>query len=199
MLSRRSRPLRRKLVVIGDPGVGKTSLIQKLYFGDVEYSNPGCYEVIIKDVEVDGKEIELALWDTAGKEDYDRLRPLSYPGTDVLLLCFTVDKKSSFESIETKWFPEFLFYRPNATVPYLLVGCRSDMRRFQTTTGTSRQTGSGFVTLEMAEAMAQKIGAEMYLECSMLTGDGMKQLLESASRASLLSQKPRRRLGCIAF
>ncbi|KAG8837021.1 hypothetical protein FRB91_008358 [Serendipita sp. 411] len=73
------------------------------------------------------------------------------------------------------------------------------MRQLQTTTGTSRQTGSGFVTPEMAEAMAQKIGAEMYLECSMLTGDGMKQLLESASRASLLSQKPRRRLGCIAF
>ena len=41
---------------------------------------------------IDDKEIEMALWDTAGQESYDRLRPLSYPSTDVILICFSIDR-----------------------------------------------------------------------------------------------------------
>lgn len=62
-------------------------------------------------------QVELALWDTAGQEDYDRLRPLSYPDTDVILMCFSVDSPDSLENIPEKWTPEvkilykfFLFY-----------------------------------------------------------------------------------------
>lgn len=50
--------------------------------------------------------MELALWDTAGQEDYDRLRPLSYPDTDVILMCFSVDSPDSLENIPEKWTPE---------------------------------------------------------------------------------------------
>lgn len=41
---------------------------------------------------VDGVAVSLGLWDTAGQEDYDRLRPLSYPQTDVFLICFSVTR-----------------------------------------------------------------------------------------------------------
>ena len=50
--------------------------------------------------------MELALWDTAGQEDYDRLRPLSYPDTDVILMCFSIDSPDSLENIPEKWTPE---------------------------------------------------------------------------------------------
>lgn len=44
-------------------------------------------------------QVELALWDTAGQEDYDRLRPLSYPDTDVILMCFSIDSPDSLGEI----------------------------------------------------------------------------------------------------
>jgi Ras-related C3 botulinum toxin substrate 1 len=51
---------------------------------------------------VDGKQLKLGLWDTAGQEEYDRLRPLSYPQTDVFLICFSLVRPESFENIRTK-------------------------------------------------------------------------------------------------
>ena len=63
---------------------------------------------------VDGRPINLGLWDTAGQEDYDRLRPLSYPQTDVFLLCFSITNPTSFENVRTKWYPEIASHAPGA-------------------------------------------------------------------------------------
>ena len=49
-----------------------------------------------------GKTVELALWDTAGQEEYDRLRPLSYPETDLLFVCFAIDCPASLENVIDK-------------------------------------------------------------------------------------------------
>ena len=75
--------------------------------------------------------MELALWDTAGQEDYDRLRPLSYPDTDVILMCFSIDSPDSLENIPEKWTPEVRHFCPN--VPIILVGNKKDLRNDENT------------------------------------------------------------------
>uniref|UniRef100_A0A914VJ08 Uncharacterized protein n=1 Tax=Plectus sambesii TaxID=2011161 RepID=A0A914VJ08_9BILA len=99
--------IRKKLVIVGDGACGKTCLLivfSKDQFPDVYV--PTVFENYVADIEVDGKQVELALWDTAGQEDYDRLRPLSYPDTDVILMCFSIDSPDSLENIPEKWTPE---------------------------------------------------------------------------------------------
>lgn len=63
---------------------------------------PTVFENYVAEVEVDGRRVELALWDTAGQEDYDRLRPLSYPDSHVILICFAVDSPDSLENVQEK-------------------------------------------------------------------------------------------------
>ena len=70
--------------------------------------------------ECDGIPVTLSLWDTAGQEEYDRLRPLSYPQTDVFLLCFSVVAPASFNNVTSKWHPEIKHH--NSTAPIILVG-----------------------------------------------------------------------------
>lgn len=80
----------------------------------------------VADVEVDGKRVELALWDTAGQEDYDRLRPLSYPDSHVILICFAVDSPDSLDNVQEKWISEVNHFCPG--LPIILVGCKKDLR-----------------------------------------------------------------------
>ena len=101
-----------KVVAIGDGGVGKTSLLISYAtntFPDGEI--PTVFNLDKSTVEqmVDGKTMNFGLWDTFSHEDYDRFRPLSYPRTDVFLLCYSVDSKLSLQNIRNKWMPEASF------------------------------------------------------------------------------------------
>ena len=63
---------------------------------------PTVLESYVAEVELDGRRIELALWDTAGQEEYDRLRPLTYPGSHVILICYSIDIPDGLINVEEK-------------------------------------------------------------------------------------------------
>lgn len=75
---------------------------------------------------MDGKPIMLGLWDTAGHENYDRLRPLSYPEADVFIICFSVVNLHSYKNVRERWYPEITSHQPD--LPILLVGTKIDLR-----------------------------------------------------------------------
>ena len=122
--------------------------------------------------------IELALWDTAGQEDYDRLRPLSYPEADVILICFSIDLPNSFSNVMEKWVPEVLHYCHR--VPFLLVGCKTDLRN------GADALAKGIIREEEGRNMARRIGAYAYVECSAKAGKGVHQVFETAASASMM-------------
>ena len=66
---------------------------------------PTVFDNYTATVGVGDKVIQLSLWDTAGQEDYDRLRPLSYPGTDVFMVCYSIVDPTSFENAKSKVYP----------------------------------------------------------------------------------------------
>ena len=157
--------IRKKLVIVGDGYSGKTCLLitfSKDQFPEVYV--PTVFENYVADVEVDGKHVELALWDTAGQEDYDRLRPLSYPDTDVILMCLAVDSPDSLENIPEKWLPEVRHFCP--TVPIVLVATQKELRYDDETLRELAKSKQEPVNAGEGRAMAEKIGAYAYVECS---------------------------------
>ncbi|PKX95690.1 Rho family GTPase RHO1 [Aspergillus novofumigatus IBT 16806] len=194
--------IRRKLVIVGDGACGKTCLLIVFSKGTFpEVYVPTVFENYVADVEVDGKHVELALWDTAGQEDYDRLRPLSYPDSHVILICFAIDSPDSLDNVQEKWISEVLHFCQG--LPIILVGCKKDLRHDPKTIEELHKTSQKPVTPEQiidifvqGEEVRKKIGAYKYLECSARTNEGVREVFEAATRAALLTKTHKKKRGC---
>ncbi|XP_060077243.1 rho-related protein racA-like [Ylistrum balloti] len=179
-----------KLVAVGDGGVGKSCLLIANATGHFPHAYvPTVFGSWVMDLRLKEKDYRLALWDTAGQvtiklflriiclamngdffpqEDYDRLRPLSYPGSDIVFICFSVNNRDSFENIREKWIPELHLHCPN--VPKVLVACKTDLRH----------TGTGdYVTYAEGSKVAKDLGLR-YQETSALNREGLTSCFSRA-------------------
>lgn len=131
----------------------------------------------------------LGLFDTAGQEDYDRLRPLSYPQTDVFLVCFSVTSPASFENVREKWFPEVHHHCPG--VPCLIVGTQVDLRDDPSVREKLARQKMNPVRKEDGERMAKELGAVKYVECSALTQFKLKDVFDEVPIPRHSTARPR--------
>ncbi|KAK4048737.1 RHO4 protein [Microbotryomycetes sp. JL221] len=169
-----------KLVCTGDGGVGKTCLL--MMYSKREFPReyvPTVFETYVIQKPWNGKLLEFALWDTAGQEDYDRLRPLSYPEANVVLICFAVDFPVSLENVEDKWHPEVAHFCEG--VPVVLVATKIDLRQDPRAIDLLKAQGRHPVTFEEGSAVARSIGAQ-YAEVSAMHGQGVDEVFALALR-----------------
>ncbi|KAL1453294.1 hypothetical protein WDU94_007447 [Cyamophila willieti] len=182
-----------KLVAVGDGAVGKTCLM--ICYTTSSFPNehiPTIFDSYNASVMVDSKPISLGLWDTAGQEEYDRLRPLSYPQTDVFLICFSVVAPASYRNVQCKWYPEVSHHCPN--VPIILVGTKIDLREDKEMIGKLQKMRQNPISYNQGAALAKEIGAVKYIECSALSQRGLKSVFDEAIRTVLIQpfEKPRK-------
>ena len=184
-----------KCVFVGDPS-GKTCMM--LSYTSNEFPEafiPTVFDNYSANVKVDGTYVNLGLWDTAGIEDYDRIRPLSYPKTDVFVVCFSLVGRGSFLNVKDKWFPEVRHHCP--AVPIILVGNKVDLREDTEFIEKLRERHLAPISYAQGSSLAKDIGAVKYLECSALTQKGLKQVFDEAVRAGLNPQQ--RSWTCLPF
>ena len=129
------------------------------------------------------------------------MRFVTYPGTDVVIVCFSVVRAASLDSVLTRWLPELDVYCP-PTVPLVLVGTQLDLRPASATAAGDRHRRRGparavdmvaTVGREQGARAARKIGAHSYVECSALSGAGLADVFVEATKAALNASRRRRR------
>jgi Rho family protein len=185
----------RKIVLLGDGACGKTSLLNVFTRGFFpQVYEPTVFENYVHDVFVDNTHIELSLWDTAGQEEFDRLRSLSYSDTHCIMLCFSVDSRDSIENVESKWVGEIA--ENTQGVKLVLVALKCDLReqaRMQQEMDGDQpqqpQEKQDYITYTEGLAVARRIHALRYLECSAMKNRGVNEAFTEAARVAL-SVKP---------
>jgi len=181
-----------KLVVIGDGAVGKTCLL-------ISYANnkfpedyiPTVFDNYVVNITAGNETIELGLWDTAGQEEYDRLRPLSYANANVFLICFAVVNSISFENITSKWHPEVLHFCPDT--PLVLVGTKLDLRKDEACLKKLQAAGQQPINTQQGQELSKKIKAFKYIECSARTEENLKTVFDEAIKAVYFAPKDKKK------
>ena len=127
---------------------------------------------------VGGKSYTLALFDTAGQEGFDQLRPIAYPQTDVFLICFSVVLPSSLINIQKLWIQEIKKYCPST--PFILVGTKIDLRSNRDEVEKLAKKKERPISYEEGARVAKQIKAVKYVECSALNQQGIRDVFDEA-------------------
>ncbi|CAO3597057.1 unnamed protein product [Absidia cylindrospora] len=176
-----NKPIHRKLVVVGDGSIGKSSILTVFTKGVFpEVYEPTVFENYVHEMTVDGHTLELSLFDTAGQEEFDRLRSLSYADTHVVMMCYAVDSLDSLENIPNRWMEEVSEHCPYAKIILVALKCdlRDDEQRL-------KKMKTRPVMYEEGLTVARNINAVRYLECSAKHNRGIREVFDQAGRVAL--------------
>ncbi|KAJ0955361.1 putative small GTP-binding protein [Helianthus annuus] len=158
---------------------------------------PTVFDNFSANVVVNGDTVNLCLWDTAGQEDYNRLRPLSYRGADVFILAFSLISKASYENVSKKvkvlffWIPELKHYAPG--VPIVLVGTKVDLR--DDSQFFVDHPGATLIANAQGKELKKTIEAPEYIERSSKTQLNVKQVFDAAIKVVLAPPKAKKKKG----
>lgn len=172
-----------RIVAVGDGAVGKTCMLV-VFKGDpfpTDYE-PTIFENHHEMRTYQGKQYVLHLWDTAGQEEYDRLRPMSYAKCDVVLICFALNSPETLKSVTSQWILEIKEYCPKSVV--VLVGTKSDLWD---------KSAEGAIKQEDIDNVAKQIGAYKTINCSAKNGENISGVFDLAIEAVLAKENG----GCI--
>lgn len=179
-----------KILLLGDPSVGKTSLKIRFESGEfpLQYI-PTVFNSYADELVVENISFQILIFDTNGNEDYDRIRHLSYLGTDVALLCFSLVSRETFYHIKTKWIKEIRQYQPKSHC--ILVGLKSDLKRdFALNQDQLNSNGEASneikdltpISTSEIEQMKDDINADYFFESSSLAGIKVTEIFETACK-----------------
>ncbi|CAG9539260.1 unnamed protein product [Cercopithifilaria johnstoni] len=177
-----------KFVVVGDGACGKTNLIIAQAGGEfIEQYTPTAFDDYAIEALINGKTKVLTVRDTAGEDDYNTLRPLSYPDADVFIVCYSVERPESLKSVQEKWIPEIRRFCPD--VPILVVGNKKDIRN-EEERERQKECNENFqhkhlVNFDDAIACAKEFSAHRVMECSAKTKEGIRQVFDAAIRIAI--------------
>ncbi|KAL4503311.1 hypothetical protein ABPG72_000917 [Tetrahymena utriculariae] len=189
-------PIPMKLVAVGDGAVGKTCILHR-YMNDAysEEHIPTIFENSFMMVKIDKKTVQLGIWDTAGQEEYNRLRPLSYSNTDVFLIVFSVVDPESFDNALKKWYPELQQVQPKSLK--IFVGNKIDL--LESEENKKKSSKNAPINSQQVKQIVNELGCE-YFECSAKLDQGIKEIFQKSIQDVIQfkqkNQKPRKHQKC---
>jgi len=169
-----------KIIVIGDPAVGKTSLLTNFCGDKFNYEyiptvgvNITKEPVTIKDDMGKDSTVNLMIWDIAGQPQFYMLHRPYFNGADGMILVYDITRSSSFSNINN-WWSTSIKYGLSA-IPRVLIGNKIDLK-------DERK-----IILPMAEHLSEKINARFF-ETSAVTGENVKLIFQKIAELTLRSK-----------
>lgn len=169
------------MILVGDPSVGKTSLIQQYVHGRFKHSYQVTIglDVLSKTVEFPDREVEISINDIGGQARFATLRSLFYNGTHLAMLVYDCTRPQTLQNLITTWNRELeKFILPKEGEPRLIklmVGNKADLDDLRT------------ITTEEGEEVAQQIGAVKHIIASAKENQNVETAFNEITQAYIES------------
>lgn len=173
-----------KIIVIGDPAVGKTSLINRFIQDtfEADYKETIGTNILRKTVKMGDIIVNLTLWDIAGQERWTDMRHVYYQGSTGCIMVYDVSRPITFKHIEDYWFPDFKNFCKEEKVPVILIANKNDMpaklKRVDSFKGNE---------------LGGRVNALRFLETSALTGQNVEEAFKALSNILISKEQEKQK------